>query len=156
MSKPGFRQTRIISGREARRMGEREATREQRQRDIDRFWALSPEERARRIADNEAFQRIQKNGITLEDLKRAEDEAYHKGVRNGIESTMKTCYAAVCLAMHELHGFGRKRCARVLNRVDETIQMALTSQDAIDEVYDTMKLKIDFRETIPGERVQEA
>ena len=156
MSKPGFRQTRIISGREARRLGKREATREQRQRDIDRFWALSPEERAQRIADNEAFQRIYKNGITLEDMKQAEDEAYKNGVRNGIESTMKTCYAAICLAMHELHGFGKKRCARVLNRVDETILLTLTSQDAIDEVYKTIKLKIDFREQIPGERVQEA
>lgn len=155
MSRAGFRQTRIISGREARRMGERERNREQRQQDIDRFWALSPEERARRIADNEAFQRIQKNGITLEDLKRAEDEAYHKGVTNGIESTMKTCYAAICLAMHELHGFGRLRCRRLLNRVDETLTMTLTSQDAIDEVYQTMKLKIDFREQMPGERVQD-
>ena len=58
MSKPGFRQTRILSGREARRLGEREATREQRQRDIDRFWAQSPAERAQLIADIEAFQRI--------------------------------------------------------------------------------------------------
>lgn len=148
--------TRILSGREARRYGERERKREQRQQDIDRFWALPPEERAQRIADNEAFQRIQKNGITIEDLKRAEDEAYAKGVRAGIDSTIRTAYAAICLAMHDLHGFGKKRCARLLNAVDENITMALSSQEAIDAVYDTMKLKIDFREQMPGERVREA
>ena len=42
------------SSRELRRMAQREQTREQRQAAIDAFWKLSPEERAQRIADNEA------------------------------------------------------------------------------------------------------
>ena len=66
MSKSKFRQnTRVISGREARRIGERERAKEERQKRLDAFWALSPEERAQRMRDNEAFQRISKNGITV-------------------------------------------------------------------------------------------
>lgn len=150
-----FKNTRVLSGREARRLGERERRREQRQEDVKRFWALTPEERKARMDADEQFQRISKNGITLEDVKRAEDEAYSRGVREGIDSTMRTCYAAICLALHEMHGFGTKRCKDVLNRVDETITMTLTSQDAIQQVYDEMGLEIRFKEDIPGERVQE-
>lgn len=154
-NKPRFRQTRVVSGREARRMGERERNREQRQKAVDAFWALPPGERQKRMEDNETFRRIQRNGITLEDMKQAEERAYNQGVRAGIDSTTRTAFAAICLALHDLYGFGKVRCARVLNAVDEKIVMALTSDDAIQEVYDTMKLKIEFREDLPGDRVQE-
>lgn len=147
--------TRVLTGREARRYGERERQREQRQADIDRFLALTPEERAQRMRDNEAFQRIERNGITVEDLKRAEDESYKTGMQIEIENTMKSCYAAICLALHEQLGFGKQRACRILNAVDEHIVMTLTSADAIQEVYDTMGLTIDFREPIPGERISE-
>lgn len=150
-----FAKRRGPSGREMRRAGERERNREQRDADIRAFWALPPEERAQRMRDSEAFQRISKNGITLEDVKRAEDEAYNKGVNVGIENTMRTCYAAICLALHEQHGFGRERCKRVLNDVDEKITMALTSEEAIQEVYDRMGLEIVFRDSMPGDRIQE-
>lgn len=151
--KTKFRNQRILSGREARRYGEREQRREERQRQIDAFWALSPEERAQRMRDNEAFHRIEKNGITIEDLKRSEDESYKRGLNAGIENTMRTCYAAICLALNELHGFGAERCKRVLNVVDEKIVMSLTSDDAIREVLDRIGLEINFKESIPGERI---
>lgn len=149
-----FKRTKVLSGREARRYGERERKREQRQADVDKFWALPPERRAQIIQDNERLKNIEKNGITLEELKRAEDEGYQRGVQTGIESTMRTCYAAICLALHELHGFGKERCAKVLNSVDEKITMSLTSEEAIREVYDTMKLEIVFK-GLPGERIEE-
>lgn len=149
-----FKRTKVLSGREARRYGERERKREQRQADVDKFWSLSPERRAQIIQDNERLKNIEKNGITLEELKRAEDDGYDRGVKVGIENTMRTCYAAICLALHELHGFGAKRCKDVLNSVDEKVVMALTSEETIQEVYDQMGLEIRFRD-IPGDRVQE-
>lgn len=156
MGKVKFRQkTRVLSGREARRYGERERDREQRLADVERFWQLPPEERAQRMADNAAFQRIQKNGITLEDVKRAEEKSYAQGVQAGIENTMKTCYAAICLALNELHGFGTKRCKDVLNAVDEKVVMALTSDEAVDEVYRRMGLVIRFDAGPLEERVEE-
>ena len=156
MSKVHFRQqTRVVSGREARRIGEREQAKEARQKQIDAFWALSPEERKRRMADIEAFQRINRNGITVEDMKRAEERAYADGVNVGIENTMRTCYAAICMALKDLHGFGSDECKDVLNCVDERITMSLTSEEAIREVWDEMGLAIEFKNSMPGERVQE-
>lgn len=156
MGKVKFRQkTRVLSGREARRYGERERDREQRLADVERFWQLPPEVRAQRMADNAAFQRIQKNGITLEDVKRAEEKSYAQGVQAGIENTMKTCYAAICLALNELHGFGTKRCKDVLNAVDEKVVMTLTSDEAIQEVFDRMGLVIRFNVGPLEERVEE-
>jgi len=156
MGKVKFRpKTRILSGREARRYGERERDRAERLADVERFWQLPPEVRAQRMADNAAFQRIQKNGITLEDVKRAEEKSYAQGVQAGIENTMKTCYAAICLALNELHGFGTKRCKDVLNAVDEKVVMALTSDEAVDEVYRRMGLVIRFDAGPLEERVEE-
>jgi hypothetical protein len=145
----------VLSGREARRYGEREQKREERQRQIDAFWALSPEERERRMRDNEAFQRINRNGITIEDLKRVEEDGYRRGMNVGIENTMKTCYAAICLALNELHGFGTKRCREVLNAVDEKVVMTLVSDDAIREVFDRMGLEINFKAGPFEERIEE-
>lgn len=149
-----FKRTKVLSGREARRYGERERKKEQRMADVDRFWSLPPERRAQIIQDNERLKSIERNGITLEELKRAEDDGYQRGVQTGIEGTMRTCYAAICLALHELHGFGKERCAKVLNNVDEKITMSLTSEEAIQEVYDQIGLEIVFK-GMPGERIED-
>ena len=154
MSKVKFkRQTQ--TSREMRRMAEREAGRQARQKSIDAFWALTPEERAQRMADNAAFQRINKNGITLEDLKMAEDQGRRDGYRVGKEETLIIAYASFLLALHELHGFDAEQCKEVLNLADEKITYTLTSADAIREVYDTMGLTLNFAEELPGERIQE-
>ena len=153
MSRVKFRQTRVVSGREARRMGEREQKREERQRQIDAFWALSPQERARRMADNEAFQRIQQNGITLEDLKKAEDDGRRTGLELGVEESMKTCYAAFCLALHDEGGFGVARCREVLAAADERIRYAINSQELLDEVNEKLDLEFRFNGALEDERI---
>lgn len=153
MSKVKFKRGTQTS-RELRRMAEREAGRQARQESIKAFWALTPEERAQRMADNEAFRRINRNGITIEDLKKAEDQGRSDGYRVGKEETLIICYASFILAMHELHGFDADRCREVLNLADEKVTYTLTSAEAIREVYDAMGLALNFSEEIPGERVQ--
>lgn len=141
------------SSREIRRMAERERGREQRKQAIDAFWKLTPEERAQRIADNEAFQRISKNGITIEDMHKAETDAYNKGISDAKDETVRTCFAAICLTLHEMHGFGKERCSKVLNDVYDKLCFTLTSADAIQEVYDTMGLEISFKNDITEDAV---
>lgn len=143
------------SSREVRRMAEREEQREQRQKAIDAFWKLPPEVRAQRMADNEAFERISRNGITIEDMHKAEEDAYAKGLKDGKDGAVKTVFAAICLTLHELHGFGKERCSRVLNDVYDKLQFALTSQDAIQEVYDTIGLEIHFNSDVTEDAVRE-
>lgn len=138
-----FRQN-TMTNRELRRMAERNVRKEQRQKSVAAFWALPPEERAQLMRDNEAFQRISRNGITLEDMHRAETEAYAKGIQEGKDATVRTCFAAICLTLHDMHGFGKNRCAKVLNDVYDRLCYALNSQEAIDEVYSTMGLEITF------------
>ena len=154
MSKVKFRRTTQTS-REMRRVAEREAGRQARQKSIDAWWALTPEERKQRMADNEAFQRINKNGITLEDLKNCEIQGRQDGYMVGKEETLIICYASFILALNELHGFTADQCMEVLNLADEKVTYTLTTADAIKEVYDTMGLTLNFAETMPGERVQE-
>lgn len=155
MAKVKFRQSRVISGREARRLGERERDRERRREDVERFWALTPEERARRMADDEAFKRINRNGITLEDLKRVEDQGRMDGLAMGVEENMRTCYGAFCLALHEVCGFDTDKCREILAAADERIKLSLNSQELLDEVRDVLGLEFHFRGALEDERIQE-
>lgn len=154
MSKVKFRRN-TQTTRELRRVAEREAGRQQRQKAIDAFWALSPEERAQRMADNAAFQRINKNGITLEDLKNAEDQGRRDGYMRGKEETLIIAYASFIMALHEECGFDGDRCREILNVADEKITYTLTSAEAIKEVYDTMGITLNFADAMPGERIEE-
>lgn len=142
-----------LTSRQIRRIGEREATREKRQAAIEAFWKLTPEERQQRMKDIEDVQRIQRNGITIEDMYRVENEAYSKGIKAGKDATVRTCFAAICLTLHDLYGFGKERCSKVLNSVYDNLSMALTSDDAIQEVYDTMGLEIHFSDDITEDTV---
>ena len=144
-----------MSSREMRRMAEREQSRESRKAALDAWWRLTPQERAQRIADNETFRQIQRNGITLEDVRNAEREAYNKGMEDGKNETIRMCFAAICLALNERHGFGKKRCAEVLNDTFDKLQFALTSYDAIQEVYDKIGLTIKFSADITENAVEE-
>jgi len=81
-----------------------------------------------------------KNGITAKDLERN----YERGRLDGINGTYKICFAAACLAMNDLHGFGGLRCQKVLERMQHYIIESLTSAEAVNDVYKRMKLKVDF------------
>lgn len=62
--------------------------------------------------------RLIKNGITPEDLQANYDKGWADGFSKAGEPVIQACYAAVCLALNDLHGFGQKRCADVLNAID--------------------------------------
>lgn len=161
MGKRKFAQrTRVLTGREARRYNERVEAAEQRiaekEARIARLNAMTPQERRRVLEENTRIKEIERNGITLEHMMQAEKTAYERGVEAGKNATFETCYAAVCLALHELHGFGSKRCREVLNLTYEKMTMALNSADAIQQVYDEMGLEIKFNNTdITEDFVQE-
>ncbi|MBQ8508062.1 MAG: hypothetical protein IJ466_11615 [Clostridia bacterium] len=97
---------------------------------------------------------LQRNGITLADLQANYDKGFHDGFKKAAEPIVRGCYAGVCLALNDLYGFGHKRCADVLNALDQHITMTLSTVEAIDEVWNRMGLKLDFKD--PFERIQEA
>ena len=95
------------------------------------------------------IKRFEKNGITMKDLERE----YYKGVDAGRDSSIKTCYAAVCLAAKECLGFGAKRAYKLLCTMDRHVCETLSSAEAIDKVLDEMGITIRFRD--PFDRVEQ-
>lgn len=85
-----------------------------------------------------------KNGISPKDL----DEAYQKGYKEGVNRASGTClkdaYAAFLLAAHEVFGFGRDRCRRLLYAADEKVCNSLASDEAVEEVFRKIGVSISF------------
>lgn len=112
--------------------------------------------RAQRRANNKKKTRYQrltpyqkqvamsKNGITPKDLQDAHDQGYDKGVKAASEYSLKDAYAAFLMAAHEVFGFGPKRCRRLLREADERVCNSLSSDEAIEEVFRTVGVAIDF------------
>lgn len=97
--------------------------------------------------------RMVKNGITPEDLKSNYDKGWHDGFKEAAEPIVKGCFAAICLALNDLHGFGTKRCMDVLNKVDEHLTYTLATDEAIEQVWKRIGLKLEFKE--PFDRIKE-
>lgn len=85
-----------------------------------------------------------KNGITQKDL----DDAYRRGYNEAVDITSNFClkdaYAAFLLAAHEEFGFGHARCKRLLHAADNKVVNSLSSDEAIDEVFKTLGLRVSF------------
>ena len=93
-----------------------------------------------KMSQDQLMRHVTKNGITLKDLERN----YQMGVHAGIDNTYQVCFAALCLALNDLHGFGRVRCKKVLDTVQRYIIDSLTTSDAVHDVYKRMGMKLDF------------
>lgn len=128
------------SGREMRRLAEKQERKA--------YFNVTEYKRAELEAKQVVMERLQRNGITVDDLKANYDKGWDAGFRVAAEPTIKACYAAICLAASELYGFGQKRCCDLLNAVDQKIIYSLSSQDVIDEVLHKLGLEIDFKEAI--------
>lgn len=109
---------------------------------------------ARLPATKEArLERLMQQGISPADLEREYKAGFEAGFKAAAESTIRCQYAATAMAAHELYRFGRKRCARLLNRMDYHVVNSLTSEDLINEAWDRIGLQITFSE--PFDRVEE-
>ena len=109
----------------------------------------------RNMTKEDTLKALVKNGITVEDLQRNYELGLKDGRHEGIEYTIKTAYAASALALNEVAGWGHKRCTRFMRRMDEIITNTLTSEDAIDEVFEKLGLRIIFNEVMAEDRIVE-
>lgn len=105
------------------------------------------------LTKQERIERVCQDGITIDDLKRNYDDGFMAGYKLAGEDTIKACYAALCLALHEIHGFGEKRCYRVLCAADNALCYRLTGDELIQDVFNKIGLRINFND--PFERIQE-
>lgn len=98
-------------------------------------------------------QRLVKNGITGRDLEAEYKRGFEDGFNQAIPATYKTIYAAVLIALHRLHGFGRARGVRVLREVDRQVVGYLTTPEAIEAAFKETGILLDFGDGL--ERVKE-
>ena len=98
----------------------------------------------KRFTSEQRINAMCRNGITPKDV----DDAYAQGRKDErsavLDYSMRDCYAGFLLAAHEVFGFGHDRCLRLLRAADERITNSLASDEAIEEVFRTVGVKIDF------------
>ena len=108
---------------------------------------------AREKVKNAKVAKIEQNGITIADLEMEYEKGYSAGFNTAAEPMYRTMMAAICLALQEKHGFGKKRIKEVLAAVDEKVLYSLSSTELVDEVFDRIGLQLLFSE--PFDRIQE-
>lgn len=108
----------------------------------------------RRKTPEQKLAAICKNGITIADLEENYKKGFDAGFKAAVPATYKTIYAAILLALKKVYRFGRVRGLRALRMVDDIVINFLTSEEAIDQVYEEMGVYLDFNDGI--DRVKEA
>ena len=93
-----------------------------------------------------------KNGISVDDLQREYDRGREDGFRQATLNAVHCSYAGMCIALHDVYGFGTKRCYRVLKACHEKVAYVLGYPELADEVLEKTGISIDFGD--PLERVQ--
>lgn len=103
----------------------------------------------------DVLQRIQQNGITIDDLSQnwhnGYDEGFSKGYDLAAENTLKSLYACVLLAARKKFGFGKKRALRLLTELDSTIITEFDNAELKQRVFNELGITFDF--AAPMERV---
>ena len=94
--------------------------------DLDR---LLKEQDARTAAK----QRLEKNGITVEDLEENFNKGYKAGVGDTVEIMSKSAYAAAVLALKREFGFGTKRMLKFITAMDNLMVTCIDREDMIAE-----------------------
>lgn len=102
--------------------------------------AKKQQPRWQKLNHDQRLAALVKNGITPKDL----EKAYSDGRLDGINGTYQICFAAACLALADLHGFGRKRCRNVMEQMQRHVIDTLTSAEAVQAVYKRLGLTLDF------------
>lgn len=97
-----------------------------------------------RMSHDQKLANLMKQGISPKDLEKSYNDGYEQGRLVGINGTYGICFAAACLALNDLHGFGRKRLYHVMERMQHHVINSLTTSEACTEVFDRVGLELDF------------
>lgn len=95
----------------------------------------------------ERLMMLYKNGLTEKDVQQAFEEGRELGFEQAGWNVLKTCYAGLCIALHETFGFGEEECFRAVSATDEKVKWALNHQELVDEVLKKTGLEIEYDDT---------
>jgi len=97
-----------------------------------------PEQRTTR-RDRQAVDRMRRTGITKHDLEVERQEGYRDGRNEPFY--LSSCYAAVAIVLHHLHGYNAAEIESFLERVAEICDEEISVQDIIERAR--MEARVD-------------
>lgn len=84
-------------------------------------------------------------------------ENYYRGIEAGKGQAIKTCYAATCKAVRDVYGCETEQVRDFLRVMDKHVVGTLASEEAIDEVFEQIGLRITFSDPFSNiEEVEDA
>lgn len=101
--------------------------------------ALKAKPRWERQSPQAQMAALMKNGLTPEDVQKAFDE----GVKVGQDTTAYHFTAAMCIALHDLYGFGGARFSKTVDRMQDIMINSFTTAELRDEMLRKLHIKID-------------
>ena len=121
------------------------AERRAEKRDLDReARAYAKRVVKRDAAKRAAIEKLERNGITVDDLRREYERGRNESVTEVSEFAMKMIYCGFALALKREFKFGPERVLRTLRAADQIILEELTTEDIIDRVSRELGIKVRF------------
>ena len=91
-----------------------------------------------------AMDKLERNGITAEDLRREYERGRKESVDDVSDFAMKMIYCGFALALKREFKFGPERVLRTLRAADQIILEELTTEDIIDRVSRELGISVRF------------
>ena len=98
----------------------------------------------RDAAKNAEKAKLERNGITAEDLKREYERGRSEAINAESDFAVKMIYCGFALALKREFGFGRERIIRAIKAADSIILEELTTEDIIDRVSRELGIAMRF------------
>lgn len=105
----------------------------------------------RNAAKLAAMAKLERNGITADDLRREYERGKNESIADMTDFAMKMIYCGFALALKREFKFGPERVLRTLRAADQIILEELTTQDIIDRVSRELGIEVRFN----GEKGEE-
>ena len=116
----------------------REERRKQERADRKAAWNELPDWQKKLVT------KLGNEGLSLRDMEKEHEKGYRLGYENGLQHAMKTCYAGAALAAVNTFGAEQQKVIDFLMALDQKVTYALTSEELIDEVFESLNLQIGF------------
>lgn len=98
----------------------------------------------RNAAKVAAMKKLERNGITAEDLQREYERGRNESITEMSDFAMKMIYCGFALALKREFKFGPERVLRTLRAADQIILEELTTDDIIDRVSRELGISVRF------------
>lgn len=116
---------------------------------------ISRKERRRLARENAPVDKppaAPQKALTIMDVHEAYQKGYDAGHEAGFHAAahpvIRSTYAAILSAAHELYGFGQTRGIRLLNKVNYILTETLSSEELAQKAFDEIGVEIDWTEPI--------